>query len=178
MHRREDVDLRRAAAWAGLPATSARLPAPAKHEWLDLVKYWNSGGRRPVWFVADPLRSDLALIGSAGHSRDVSLDARLSESHRGHPSERNGLVHVVAPPDWYLGEGWAVTPETAGIATEDHRGPGYAPIQGWVKRWVSPATLMIGGRNLAAGGAAARVTVRVDGRVVDESDVAPGFFSG
>jgi hypothetical protein len=84
--------------------------------------------------------------------------------------------YVVTPPDWYLGEGWAVTPETAGIAMEDHRGPGIAPIQGWVKRWVAPATLMIGGRNLAAGGAAARVTVRVDGRVVDESDVAPGFF--
>ena len=27
-------------------------------------------------------------------------------------------------PGWYLGEGWALTPETAGVATEDRRGLG------------------------------------------------------
>jgi hypothetical protein len=175
MHRREEADLRRAIAWAGVPVMSRHLPATAKHEWLDLVKYWNGGGRAPVWFVADPLRSDLALVGS----RDTPEMFRWTLDYPGliggtRPGEMDW--YVVTPPDWYLGEGWAVTPETAGIAMEDHRGPGYAPIQGWVKRWVSPATLMIGGRNLAAGGAAMRVTVRVDGRVVDENDVAPGFF--
>jgi hypothetical protein len=29
---------------------------------MEVVNYWNRGGRLPVWFVADPLRSDLALI--------------------------------------------------------------------------------------------------------------------
>ena len=64
MHRREDLDLRRPMEWLGpdVPAFSRRLAAPAKHEWLELVKYWNAGGRAPVWFVADPLRTDLALI--------------------------------------------------------------------------------------------------------------------
>ncbi len=175
MHRREESDLRRPIAWAGVPAMSAHLPATAKHEWLDLVKYWNGGGRAPVWFVADPLRSDLALIGS----RDSPEMFRWTLDYPGliggtRPGEMDW--YVVTPPDWYLGEGWAVTPETAGIAMEDRRGPGYAPIQGWVKRWVSPTTLMIGGRNLATGVTAARVTVSADGRVVDESDVAPGFF--
>jgi hypothetical protein len=175
LHRREDFDLRRPFAWAGAPAISARLPATAKHEWLELAKYWNGGGSAPVWFVADPLRSDLALIGS----RDTPEMFRWTLDYPvliggTRPSEMDW--YVMTPPDWYLGEGWAVTPETAGIAKEDHRGPGWAPIQGWVRRWVSPATLMIGGRNLAGGGAAARVTVRVDGRVVDEADVAPGFF--
>ena len=175
VHRREDFDLRRPFAWAGAPATSARLPAPAKHEWLELVKYWNNGGRRPVWFVADPLRSDLALVGS----RDAPETFRWTLDYPvliggTRPSEMDW--YVVAPPDWYLGEGWALTPETAGIAKEDHRGPGYAPIQGWLRRWVAPATLMIGGRNLATGGAAAHMQVSVDGRLVDETDVAPGFF--
>jgi hypothetical protein len=64
MHRREDLDLRRPIQWVGggMPQVSARLPAPPKHEWLELAKYWNAGGRAPVWFVADPLRSDLALV--------------------------------------------------------------------------------------------------------------------
>jgi len=175
VHRREDFDLRRPLAWAGAPATSARLPAPAKHEWLELVKYWNSGGRVPVWFVADPLRSDLALVAvrDAPETFRWTLDYPVLIGGT-RPSEMDW--YVVAPPDWYLGEGWALTPETAGIAKEDHRGPGFAPIQGWLRRWVSPATLMIGGRNLAAGRAAAHVTVSVDGRPVDEADVAPGFF--
>ncbi|HWF83515.1 MAG TPA: hypothetical protein VG222_01640, partial [Vicinamibacterales bacterium] len=61
MHRREELDLRRPIQWVGaaMPRTAAHLPAPPKHEWLQLVQYWNDGGRDPVWFVADPLRSDL-----------------------------------------------------------------------------------------------------------------------
>src|SRR5206468_9876168 len=57
MHRREDLDLRRPIVWTGvdMPPIASRLSAPPKHEWLELVKYWNAGGRRPVWFVADPL---------------------------------------------------------------------------------------------------------------------------
>jgi hypothetical protein len=175
MHRREDLDLRRPLAWAGPPPVAARLAAPAKREWLELVNYWTSGGRRPVWFVADPLRSDLALVG----------DPQSPERFRwalDYPVLLGGIRpdemdwYVLSPPDWYLGEGWALTPETAGIAREDRRGPGYAPIHGWIRRWVSPATLMIGGRNLASGGGAADLRVEVDGRLMDRADVAPGFF--
>ena len=35
---------------------------------------------------------------------------------------------------------------------------------------------MVGGRNLADAGPAARVHIAVDGRTVDEATVAPGFF--
>ncbi len=84
--------------------------------------------------------------------------------------------HVIDSPDWYLGEGWSLTPETAGIAREDQRGPGWGGVNGWIRRWPQSASLMIGGRNLAAGGAPASVRVSLDGALLDEFAVAPGFF--
>jgi hypothetical protein len=176
MHRRHEFDMRRPIAWVGdqMPLTQ-RLPAPAKHEWLEVVKYWNEGGRAPVWFIADPPRSDLALIRRQrppAHYRWPFDPLVLVGGVR--PSEMDW--HVIEPPDWYLGEGWAITPETAGIAKEDGRGPGRGGVRGWIRRWPGQATLMVGGRNLADAEAAARVRIAVDGRTVDEATVAPGFF--
>jgi hypothetical protein len=176
MHRRDDFDMRRPIAWVGdqMPITQ-RLPATAKHEWLEVVKYWNQGGRAPVWFVADPPRSDLALIRRQRppvRYRWPFGPLVLVGGIR--PGEMDW--HVIEPPDWYLGEGWAITPETAGIAREDGRGPGRGGVRGWIRRWPGQATLMVGGRNLDDAGPAARVRIAVDGRTVDEATVAPGFF--
>jgi hypothetical protein len=175
MHRREDFDLRRPIAWAGAPAFAERLPAPAKHEWLELVKYWNRGGRDTVWFIADPLRSDLALVGTteAPKAFHYTLDYPILLGGT-RPYEMDW--HAIDPPDWYAAEGWSLTPETAGIAKEDHKGPGIAPIDAWVRREPRTASLMVGGRNLATSGAAAHVRTALDRRVVDEADVPPGFF--
>jgi hypothetical protein len=176
MHRREDFDLRRPIAWAGgeMPVFAARLAAPPKHEWLQLVNYWNAGGRTPVWFVADPLRSDLELVSHSG-ARTYRWPLTFPILIGGvRPNDMDW--YAIEPPDWYLGEGWAVTPETAGVAREDHRGPGVAPISGWIRRWPMAATLMIGGRNFTRGGPGAHVRVAVDGRQVDETTLAPGFF--
>lgn len=175
MHRREDFDLRRPFAWAGAPPVAERLPAPPKHEWLELVKYWNGGGRAPVWFIADPLRSDLALVGSKPLPKAFRYtldDPVLLDGTR--PSEMDW--YELAAPDWYAAEGWALTPETAGVAKEDRRGPGYVPIEARVRRWPGAATLLVGGRNLAAGGQAAHLSVALDGKPLDDGDVAPGFF--
>jgi hypothetical protein len=176
MHRREFFDLRRPFQWVGnqLPQFAQRLGTPPKHEWLEVVKYWNAGGRAPVWFIADPPRSDLALF--RFHHRPTRYrfpfpDKVLLGGSR--PSEMDW--HVVESPDWYLGEGWAITPETAGTAREDRKGPAYGGIIGWVKRHAEPGTLMIGGRNLTAG-AAARLEVTVDGAAVLNESIAPGFF--
>jgi hypothetical protein len=176
MHRREDLDLRRPIQWIGdaMPRTAMRLPAPPKHEWLELVKYWNSGGRNPVWFVADPLRSDLALV-------DHAASPRRSYDWPSHAPVLLGGVrpsamdwYVLDTPGWYLGEGWALTPETAGVAGEDHRGPAQAPIHGWIHRRAGAAVLMIGGRNMTT--TAAHLRVSIDDRPIDERDVAPGSF--
>jgi hypothetical protein len=177
MHRREELDTRRALQWHGerMPRLADHPASTPKHEWLDVVKYWNGGGTAPVWFVADPLRSDLALI---RNSRRPTLyrwgfepTVLLGGSR---PSEMDW--YVLDSPDWYLGEGWALTPETAGVAHADRRGPGFAPIEGWIRRTSRPVTVMIGGRNLTSSGAAASMRVEVDGALVDESTVGPGFF--
>jgi hypothetical protein len=48
-----------------------------------------------------------------------------------------------------VGEGWALTPEAAGIAEADHRAPSSAPIEAWVSNRVFGGALMIGGRNFS-----------------------------
>jgi hypothetical protein len=174
-HRREALDLRRPIDWVGADMTpfSQRNPAPPKHEWLEVVNYWNLGGRAPVWFVADPLRSDLALIdhGDPVQYRWGLTFPLLLGGVR--PSEMDW--YTIESPAWYLGGGWALTPETGGVAREDHRGPSRAPIEGWVRRDSRPVTLMIGGRNLAAQGDGF-VRLSIDGRTVLERTVSPGFF--
>lgn len=178
MHRREFFDLRRSFQWAGagLPQFAQRLSTPPKHEWLEAVKYWSQGGHEPVWWIADPLRSDLALI--KHQKRPVlyrwpfqSASMLLGGSR---PNELDW--HVIESPDWFLGEGWALTPETAGTAREDGKGPGYGPITGWIRRFQQPMTLMVGGRNLGNAGPNASLRVRVDGTVVLDESVPPGFF--
>src|SRR5262249_16756285 len=72
--------------------------------------------------------------------------------------------------------GWALTPETAGVAREDNRGPAQGPITAWIRRRETPTTLMIGGRNLSDDGPAAALRVVIGGRVLDEAAVQPGFF--
>ena len=178
MHRRADLDLRRPFLWLGgqMPRFSERLDAPPQHEWLEAVEYWNGSGRDEVWFVADPARTDLALFDRGS--------ARIA-TYRW-PLPQHSLVGGVRPdvmdwyrfrrPGWYLGEGWALTPETAGVAARDGRGPGRAPIHGWIRRRPDALTLMVGGRNLSAALPSARVRIAIDGRIIDEPVVAPGFF--
>jgi hypothetical protein len=181
MHRKDEFDMRRPMQWAGsqLPTFAAHLPAPPKHEWLELVKYWNGGGRQPVWFVADPLRSDLALLRTPDRPVLYRWPFRFTSLVGGvRPNEMDW--HVIEPPDWYLGEGWALTPETAGVAAEDQRGPGYAPVHAWIRRPSQPLTLLIGGRNLAPGGPPASLRAAIDGVAIAdaalEEAVPSGFF--
>jgi len=43
--------------------------------------------------------------------------------------------YVMAPPQWFLGEGWALTPETSGVAGLEKKGPGQpAGAVGYVRR--------------------------------------------
>ena len=178
MDRRENLDLRRPMAWAGGagPFVAARLPAPPEREWLELVKYWNSGGDHPVWFVADPLRTDIDLV-----AHPDAIEYRWTLPYPiliGGVRPNEMAWYRIDRPEWYVGEGWALTPEAAGVAEADRRGPSLGGIDGWLGRQVFGGTLVVGGRNLAPSGPPARVRVQLEGAPAPLADIAvpPGPF--
>jgi hypothetical protein len=175
MDRRESLDLRRPMKWMGdaMPASAHMLAAPPQHEWLEAVKYWNGGGSAPVWFVVDPLRTSIDLVQHGDPARfrwPVAYPVLLSGAR---PNEMDW--YRVERPEWYLGEGWALTPEAAGVADADRRGPSRAPIDGWISRGAFGGSLMIGGRNFDPV-SRPRLTVRIQDRVVRDLALAPGAF--
>ncbi len=175
MDRRESLDLRRPMKWIGdsMPITSSTLPAPPQHEWLEAVKYWNSGQGAPVWFVVDPMRTAIDLV---QHGDPVRFRWGLP-----HPVLLSGARpnemdwYRVERPDWYVGEGWALTPETAGVADADRRGPSLAPIDAWVSRAAFGGAMMIGGRSFDPA-SHPRLIVRIGERVLSDIALAPGAF--
>ena len=174
MDRRESLDLRRPITWSGDAMPSAQmLPAPPQHEWLEAVKYWNGGGRAPVWFVVDPMRASIDLIQHGDPARyrwPLPYPVLLSGVR---PNEMDW--YRVDRPEWYVGEGWALTPEAAGVAKADRRGLPYGPIEGWASVKVLGGVMMIGGRNLEPT-TRPHLTVRFAGSVRDDVVVPPGPF--
>ncbi|HXG88314.1 MAG TPA: DUF2723 domain-containing protein [Vicinamibacterales bacterium] len=161
------------------PVPIARiLAAPPRREWLELVRYWRDGHIEPVWFLADPRRSDLALIDPRSRADRTDFAwpfTSLSELGGIRPL---GLTWYRLPaPGWFAEEGWALTPETAGIARVTGQGPAIAPITAWVRRRNEATMMLIGGRHLGATGDGP-VTFRaaVDGREVAAWEASAGFF--
>ena len=154
------------------------LASPPRREWLELSKYWRAGHTAPLWFLADPRRSDLSLIDP--RSRADRLDFAWSWTSL---SELGGMrpsaVHLyrMPAPGWFADEGWALTPETAGIARLMGRGPSLAPITAWVRRRPGLVHVMVGGRHFGgAGDPPVRFVVAVDGQDIHQWDATPGFF--
>ena len=154
------------------------LPSPPRREWLELAAYWRAGNTAPVWFLADPNRSDLALVDprSRADRRDFALPW-TSLSELGGMRPKAAHWYRMTAPGWFAQEGWALTPETAGIARLMGRGPSVGPITAYVRRRPEALRVMVGGRHF--GGAAdppATFVMAIDGRDVKEWNSAPGFF--
>ena len=154
---------------------AAALAAPPKHEWLEVVKAWQSGARGPVWFLADPRRTDLALVDPQAQLMRGQYEWPFSSQVYLGGIRPNGLRWIVIEdPGWFAGEGWHLTPETAGVARADGAGLGKGAIRAWIRPRDGAATLMIGGRHLGSGaGPEAAVSVRIDGREIERWTVAP-----
>ena len=155
-----------------------RLPAPPRLEWLELAKYWKSGRVEPIWFLADPMRSDLALVDPL--SRRDSTELRWPLVARpAFGGMRPSAVrwHRMPAPGWFAEEGWSLTPEAAGMSRLMGRAPHLEPIVAMVRRRPGPARVLIGGRNLAGpADPAARFTIAIDGAPFQQWESAPGFF--
>jgi hypothetical protein len=199
MHRRVSNESKRAREWAGAAFAWPLLPSTRGHEWFEAVKYWRDGHAGPVWFVADPRRTDLALIDSATrqhvqHYRWPVREAadpvsRFFERKLPQAFDDPAFIGGARPdemdwyvfdrPGWFLGEGWALTPETSGVAQEDGKGPAQGGVSAFIRRRPDETRLLLGGRNLGAKGEpVARFTASLDGRVLETWDAQPdpGFF--
>jgi len=154
------------------------LPSPPRLEWLELVKFWRDGRTDPLWFIADPVRSDLALIDPASLAESTEFRWPLvARPAFGGMRPSAARWYRMSAPGWIAEEGWSLTPETSGMAGLMGRGPHLGPIRAQVRRRPGAATVMVGGRNLASpGDPAARFTLAIDGVTLQQWDAAPGFF--
>ena len=157
-----------------------RLESPLRHEWLEIARYWRQGGIGPVWLLADSTRTDIAAIDPA--SRRVVNTFRWGFPHlplfKGLRPDEVDLLEL-RPPGWVALEGWALTPELAGVAFRDRKGPALGPIEAIVRGRAEPGILMIGGRNLGkSGDPDVRFTLTIDGRTIDTwtTPTDPAFF--
>jgi hypothetical protein len=144
--RRASFDLRRPLVWLGAdaPAFQQQLAAPPQHEWREAVKYWNGGGRAPVWFVVDPRRAAIDLI-QHGDPRPYEWNQPYPVLLAGtRPFDLNW--YEVDPPEWFVGDGWSLTPEAAGVSQE-LAGRLDLPREAWVHRSLGGGALVLGGRN-------------------------------
>jgi hypothetical protein len=122
------------AIWRAVQAEDGMLPVVAprrQFEWLGLVDYWKAGGTRPVYFLADARRTDLALIDPQSR-RDV-VRYRWSVGER---PELSGIRptgvdwYRLQPPGWFAGEGWSLTAEAGGLARATATSPDHRPNRG------------------------------------------------
>jgi hypothetical protein len=155
-----------------------RLPAPPRREWLELARSWTEGAGGELWFLADPRRTDLALVDPDSRI-DVTPFRWAPSVHRVLGGMRPAAADWIrfAPPRWFAETGWSLTPETAGMARLMGRGPHLEPIVAHVRRSPGAMRVLIGGRNLAAeGDPSVQVTLAIDQHAIESWEVPPGFF--
>jgi hypothetical protein len=162
--------------WRSLQAESGMLPLAEprrQYEWMGPVSYWRDGGTEPIWFLADPYRTDLALVDPQARADVTRYGWAVAD--RGELSGSRPLGadwYRLAPPGWFAGEGWSLTPETGGLATLTAAGPDHRPIEAWVQRRPGALHLVVGGRHLGEpGDPAADFELTLDGVVRDRWSV-------
>jgi hypothetical protein len=149
------------------------LKSPPMREWLELASYWRAGNTAPVWFLADPARTDIELIDPLSRK----LHAHYVWSF---PRERflSGvrpdivdLIRIDSPPGWFAEEGWHLTSETLNMSER----LGYREGTAYIKSRPEAALLVVGGEST---GAASEISVTINGRPIDRWSVPVGatFF--
>jgi hypothetical protein len=176
MHRRILTESRRARRWAGDPAGHL-LPAPRDYEWLELTRAWREHAASPGFFFADPRRTDTAMIDPSSQQVARYRWPFRGQTYVGGARPDQIDVIVMKQPGWFLEEGWALTPEVAGVTERQGWGPYLRPSVGWIRRRSGETMMMLGGRHLGApSDPPARIVVSLDQRVLRTFEVTPGFF--
>lgn len=160
---------------AAAPATLRVVEPPRVNEWAGVVRYWRDGGTAPVWFLADPKRTDLAVIDPQA--------LRTVRRYRWAVADRMELAgtrpvavdwYRLVDPGWFAGEGWSLTPELGGVTRLTGSGVDRRPVDAFVRRRSDPMVALIGTRHLGtAADAAVRFALSIDGRLVDQWTTNP-----
>jgi len=177
MHYSVASDLERHQAWEPIPPMRT-LPPVEGYEWLELVKLWQGGYDGPIWFLADPRRTDLRHIDPQRRQllRQYGWPERDLPFIGGIRPNRVDWYHIERP-GWFLGRGWDLSPDVGGLTSRDQNGPGEQPALAWIRRRDTPATMLLGGWHLGGESDPPLVVrVRVDGTQVDEWPIRPGPF--
>jgi len=169
------AETRRARQLLPVPGVDEARIVPRNREWMDLLPVM----ARPqvtAWWLADPRRGDrVAVDPRAVVVRDTyawpAPAAALLGGMRPHPFD----WLVVTNPSWVLHDGWALTPELAGLSREAGQGP-EAPggAQATVRAEGLQRTLLVGGRHL--GAAPQTLHVAIDDHWQASTIVDPGAF--
>jgi hypothetical protein len=175
MDRKQSFDFRRPIVWAdgAVPAFAQVLAAPPQHEWLEAAKLWQSGSRAPVWFVVDPKRTTIDLV-QHGPPRRYRWSMPYPVLISGARPDVMDWYRVDSP-DWFVGEGWALTPEAAGVAAADRRSLAHGPIRGWIANRTATGVLAVGGRNFESS-SHPELTVAINGQTVRQFALPTGSF--
>ena len=161
------------------PRLGPPLTARRGREWLDVASRWRRDGAGPRWLLAEPHRTDIALFDPVSRRVRGHYDWTFDAAHYIGGTRPGPVVwHELAErPGWIAGEGWALTPELAGIASRDGAGLSRAPIEAMVRRRPEPSLAIVGGRHLGASDdAPVRIEVSIDGQPLEAWTAAPGSF--
>ncbi|HET9010582.1 MAG TPA: glycosyltransferase family 39 protein, partial [Gemmatimonadaceae bacterium] len=169
--------MRRAADWMGTNSRIRMVKAFHGREWLALVEVWRSAPEAVVSYIADPRRTDLALIDPASRRGPSRYRWPFVEApFVGGARPGDADVYAMRAPGWMLDRGWALTAEVAGVTARDGWGPHLQPSVAWVRARPDAATLILGGRHLVDGAAPVRIAVVLDGATLDSFETGPGYF--
>lgn len=177
VHHGLSIPFDRAASIVDARVKARRLNATREYEWRSAADYWSGGGQGPIWFIADPRRTDLLLVDADARRQDAVLDW--------HPpldwllsGTRPAAIRVVEfePPQWVAIRGFALSSEIGGISRRDGHGPFTEDgAMALVRVTGDEAWLTVGGRHVGdPGDPPVRILVWVDGRQVLAGDASAG----
>jgi hypothetical protein len=160
-----------------VPTTLPIVEPKRNVEWLAVAEYWLKGGYGQVWFLGDPKRTDLALIDPQVRQPQNRREYVWSVADRPELMGTRPLGvdwYRMDAPGWFAGEGWELTPETAGVARAMGTRLQQRPITAHVRRRAEPMRAMIAGRYLGSpNGPSSVLNLTLDGRPLDSWRVAP-----
>lgn len=156
-----------------VPWRTVSRPAPYERE--SLVEHWQRGGTAPVWFIADPRRTDLTMMDHRSQTilGTFTVDPRATWAVQG-MRPRALIWRELRQPAWIAVRGFALTPEVGGLAARDRQGPAFEGAVALVRRFQTGAVLAVGGRHVGqSNDPPVRVTVAVDDRLVGSVIATP-----